>query len=106
MDEEAKPLKKGTQALTLNYESLTSETEETVTGIINELKDSEEEYYVQIQSDSGSYNGSKIKLKGGKNSGRCGDAFRASRSRTEAFGIYLLIKCESSVYRSDQKASF
>lgn len=58
--------KNGTLAINLNYESLTSDTEETVSGVIEDLKDSEDEYYIQIQSDSGFYNGSKIKLKGGK----------------------------------------
>jgi len=59
-------MEKGTQALILDYETLTSETDEMVTGIIEELKDINEEYYIQIQSDSGTYSGSKIKLKNGK----------------------------------------
>ncbi len=59
---------KGTMTLNLNYETLTAETEETISGIVEELKDSESEqaYYIQLQSDSGLYSGSKIKLKGGK----------------------------------------
>lgn len=62
----SKKLKEGTFSIDLNYESLTSDTEETVSGVIGYLKDSEEEFYIQIQSDSGFYNGSKIKLRGGK----------------------------------------
>jgi molecular chaperone DnaK len=85
MDEDAKPLKKGTQSLNLNYDSLTSETEETVTGIIDDLKDSEEEYYVQIQSDSGSYNGSKIKLKAGKFL----DTVALEANKSNLFWVYL-----------------
>ncbi len=47
---------------TLNYESMTSDDDQTVTGIIEELRDSDMEYTVQIQSDSGFYTSSKIKL--------------------------------------------
>lgn len=93
MDEDAKPLKKGTQALNLNYDSLTSETEETVTGIIADLKDSEEEYYVQIQSDSGSYNGSKIKLKAGKFL----DTVALEANKSNLFWVYLFDKQGNTV---------
>lgn len=93
MDEDAKPLKKGTQVLTLNYDSLTSETEETITGIIDELKDVEEEYYVQIQSDSGSYNGSKIKLKAGKFL----DTVALEANKSNLFWVYLFDKQGNTV---------
>lgn len=63
---ENKKTKKGTYILDLNYETLTSATEEMVTGSIEELKDSSGEHYLQMQSDSGFYCGSKIKLKDGK----------------------------------------
>jgi len=66
LEKKAKKVKKGTQVLSLYHETLTSETEQMVTGVIEELKDSDQEYYIQIQSDSGFYSGSKIKLKGGK----------------------------------------
>lgn len=59
-------IKKGTQILSLNYDTLTSETEQMVTGVIEELKNSDGEYYIQIQSDSGFYSGPKVKLKNGK----------------------------------------
>lgn len=62
----ANTVKEGTYALNLNYESLTAETEETVTGSIEGLQNTEEEFYVHIQSDSGTYSGPKIKLKNGK----------------------------------------
>lgn len=80
-----KKLKKGTLVINLNYESLTSETEETVTGVIDELKDSEEEFYVQIQSDSGSYDGQKIKLKNGKFL----DTVALETNKSNVFWVYL-----------------
>lgn len=66
IENDGKKLKEGTMSIDLNYESLTSDTEETISGIIEGLEESKEEYYIQIQSDSGFYTGSKIKLKGGK----------------------------------------
>ena len=39
------------KTLRLNFDSLTSETEETVVGIFEELKDSEENFYIQIQAE-------------------------------------------------------
>lgn len=57
---------KNIKSLSLNYESLTSESDQIVTGIIDELKDTNDEYYIQIQSDSGVYTGQKIKLRNGK----------------------------------------
>ena len=77
-------LAKGTQALNLNFETLTSETEETVSGSIEGLDDSEE-YYIQIQSDSGFYSGSKIKLKNGK----FFDTVAIEPNRQNLFWIYL-----------------
>ncbi|MBP9781070.1 Hsp70 family protein [Candidatus Woesebacteria bacterium] len=93
LEENASPLSKGTQKLNLNYDSLTSETEETVTGIIDEFKDSEEEYYVQIQSNSGLYNGSKIKLKAGKFL----DTVALETNKSNLFWIYLFDKQGNTV---------
>ncbi len=50
----------------LNYETLTSETEETISGMIESLNDTSVDYYIQIQSDNGLYTGTKLKLKNGK----------------------------------------
>ncbi len=51
----------------LNYDALTSDLEEVVSGKIAKLNDiKEEEFFLQIQSDSGSYSGNKLDLKGGK----------------------------------------
>jgi hypothetical protein len=54
----------GTHALKLNYEALTAEAEQTVTGIVEGL--GEGQYHLKIQSDSGTYSGSKVNLKNGK----------------------------------------
>lgn len=56
---------KGVNDITLNYYSLTSNAEESVTGIIEGLDESEQ-YYIQIQSDSGTFTGAKTKIKKGK----------------------------------------
>lgn len=71
--------------LRLNYESLTSETEETITGIVEELKDSEGEYYVQIQSEGGSFSGKKLKLRNGKFM----ETVSIEKNKTTLFWIYL-----------------
>ena len=55
----------GVNNIALNYETLTSDTEESVTGIIEGLDDSKQ-YYVQIQSDSGTFTGVKTKINKGK----------------------------------------
>ncbi len=86
-------IKKGAYAIDLSHESLTSDTEETVVGIITELKDSQEEYYIQIQSDSGTYNGSKVKLKGGK----FFDAVTVEPNKSNIYWIYLFDKDGNSV---------
>lgn len=56
--------KKDAYKISLNYASLTSDTEESVTGNIQGLNDGE--YYVKIQSDSGTFTGPKIKINKGK----------------------------------------
>lgn len=59
-----KTLPAGTHALTLNHETLTAETEQTVTGIVAGL--GEGQHYLKIQSDSGTFSSAKINLKHGK----------------------------------------
>ena len=54
----------GTHALSLNYEALTAETEQTVTGIVGRLEGGQ--HYLKIQSDSGAYSGPNVPLKNGK----------------------------------------
>jgi molecular chaperone DnaK len=58
-------IKKGAHKITLNYTSLTSDTEESVTASIADLDD-KSEYFVKIQSDSGTFTGPKTSIKSGK----------------------------------------
>ncbi len=85
--------KNGALAVTLNYESLTSETEETVSGVIEDLQDSQEEHFIQIQSDSGSYSGSRIKLKNGK----FFDTIAVEPNKTNLYWVYLFDKQGNSI---------
>jgi len=82
---EAKKLDTSTKSLQLNYESLTSETEETITGVFKELKDDEDEYFIQIQSEGGQFSGKKIKLKNGKFI----ETVNLEKNKTTLFWIYL-----------------
>jgi molecular chaperone DnaK len=93
MQDDGKKLKEGTLSINLYYESLTSDTEETVSGVIETLKDSEEEFYIQIQSDSGFYNGSKTKLKNGK----FFDTVVVEPNKSNAYWLYLFDKQGNSV---------
>ena len=51
--------------ITLNHVTLTSDTEESVSGIIENLDESQQ-YYIQIQSDNGTFTGPKTKVNKGK----------------------------------------
>jgi molecular chaperone DnaK len=82
---EAKKADASTKTLRLNYESLTSETEETVTGIVEELKDVEGDYFIQIQSEGGQFSGKKLKLKNGKFI----ETVNLEKGKTTLFWIYL-----------------
>ena len=93
MESSGQALKKGTLSINLKHESLTSDTEETVSGIIEDLKDSEDEYYIQIQSDSGFYNGSKLKLK----SGKFFDTVAVEPNKPNFYWLYLFDKDGNSV---------
>lgn len=73
------------KALRLNYESLTSETEETLTGIIDELKDTEDDFYIQIQSEGGLFSGKKNKIKNGK----FVETVNLEKNKTTLFWVYL-----------------
>lgn len=71
--------------VTLHYDSMTSDDDQTVTGIVEELRDEEGDYYIQIQSDSGFYTSSKIKLRNGK----FFDTVAIEKGKTNAFWLYL-----------------
>ena len=65
LNKDSKNVKLGYHKITLNHATLTSDTEESVTGIIEGLNE-KEPYYVQIQSDSGIFTGQKAKVNKGK----------------------------------------
>lgn len=71
--------------VTLHYDSMTSDNDQTVTGIVEELRDEAGDYYIQIQSDSGFYTSSKIKLRNGK----FFDTVAIEKGKTNAFWLYL-----------------
>lgn len=52
--------------LTLNYEPLSADTDQIITGTIEKFKEIDANYYIQIQSESGVYTSTKIKLIRGK----------------------------------------
>ena len=64
--DEEKVFDENTYQIKLNYDSLTSEEDELVTGIIEQLKETEKDYFIQIQSQDNKYNSGRIKLKNGK----------------------------------------
>jgi len=90
---DASKTKTGAHAITLNYESLSSETEETFSGVIEDLQGSQEEHFIQIQSDSGSYSGSRIKLKNGK----FFDTIAVEPNKTNLYWVYLFDKQGNSI---------
>ncbi|MBQ9246688.1 Hsp70 family protein [bacterium] len=63
---ELKVINDSTYDIKLNYDSLTCEEDELITGIIPNLKDVTEDYFIQIQSQDNTFNTGKIKLKDGK----------------------------------------
>lgn len=65
LKQDSKKIKVGTHDITLNHITLTSDNEESVTGIIDGLNENEQ-YYIQIQSDSGTFTGQKTKINKGK----------------------------------------
>jgi molecular chaperone DnaK len=93
LEHKTKKVKKGTQILSLYYETLTSETDQMITGVVEGLKDTDDEYYIQIQSDSGFYSGSKVKLK----NGRFLDTVVIEPNKLNLYWIYLFDKGGNSV---------
>lgn len=63
---EEKKIDESTYEIKLNYDSLTCEEDELITGIVPSLKDSVDDYFIQIQSQDNTFNTGKIKLKDGK----------------------------------------
>lgn len=76
-------------SLSLNYDTLISDTEGMVSGVVEELQESDDEYYMQIQSDSGFYSGTKVKLKSGK---FFVETVALEPNKTNLYWIYLFDK--------------
>lgn len=77
--------KVGSFDLELNYETMVSETDTTITWILKDLNWNEEDYYIQIQSADNNYSSSKVKLKNGK----FFDNVLVSEWKTNDYYIYL-----------------
>ena len=77
----------------LNYDAMTADDETTITGKIANLSDTDEDYFIQIQSDSGFYSSSKIRLK----SGKFYDTVAVETGKTNTYWLYLFDKDGNTV---------
>lgn len=84
MQKDHRPVSKKEIQLTLNYESMTSDEDEMVTGSLDLPDDGE--YYIKISSESGYYNSANIKVKNGK----FFDTLAIEPNKTNKFWIYLI----------------
>ena len=91
--ERGKKIVAGAKKITLFYNSLSSETEEMVSGTINELKDPVDEYRLQIQSESGHYSSQKIRV----NKGKFFDTVSLIPKKNNLFWLYLFDKDGRSI---------
>lgn len=80
---DSKKSKAGVHKIALNYTSLTSDTEESVTGSIDDLDD--EDYYVKIQSEEGTFVGPKVKL----NKGKFFYTVKVQKNRQNSYWVYV-----------------
>lgn len=85
------PIDKKELSVSLNYEPLTSDKEEMITGSIN-LPD-DDAYYIKISSEKGHYNSANIKVKNGK----FFDTLTLEPNKTNKFWIYLIDKSGNNV---------
>lgn len=69
----------------LFYDAMTAENEQTVTGKIDSLKEADDDYFVQIQSESGYYTSSKIRVRNGK----FFDTVAIEKGKTSTYWVYL-----------------
>jgi molecular chaperone DnaK len=77
--------RKQEKGIKLNYESMTSDSETMISGIIEQFKNEDDEYFIQIQSESGLYNSPKLKLKKGKFI----ETIPLEKNKSNLFWIYL-----------------
>lgn len=66
LKKEQKAVDKNAYKIELHYESLTSSEDELITGIIPQLANNSEEYYIRIQNENNTFTSGDIKLKNGK----------------------------------------
>ena len=89
---DAKMAKQGAHGITLHYASLTSDTEESVTGSIDNLDD-KREYLIQIQSDSGTFTGPKGKI----NKGKFYYKVKVQKNKQNRYWIYIFDDKSNSI---------
>ena len=85
----------------MHLSSLTAETEETISGSIPDLADAHEEYFIQIQSDSGHYTSARVPLRHGK----FFDTLSLVPNRTNVYRLYLFDKTGNPVQISPNSFS-
>lgn len=85
------PVNKKELKVSLNYESMTSDEDEMITGSIDLPDDGE--YYVKISSESGYYNSANIKVK----NGTFFDTLAIEPNKTNKFWIYLIDESGNNV---------
>ncbi|MDR0485681.1 MAG: Hsp70 family protein, partial [Elusimicrobiota bacterium] len=82
---ETKAADKNRYEIKLQYDPLTSEYSQLITGVFEELKDLPKDYFIQIQSEDNKYNSGRIKLKNGK----FAIEIALERKKNNNFWIYL-----------------
>jgi molecular chaperone DnaK len=70
--------------LALNYDAMTAEEDELITGSVT--LPSDDDYYIQISSDSGFYNSNKIKIEDGK----FFDKVALEKGKNNLYWVYLV----------------
>lgn len=80
------PVDQSAAEITINCERMTSDSEEAVSGIIDLSKKGESDYFIQIQSEDGTFSTSKIPLKNGK----FYQSVTVQPNKQNHFWIYLL----------------
>lgn len=88
----SKPAEAGVHSIGLNHSQMTSETEEPVTGIIEGL-DEYKQFYIQIQSERGTFSGPKTKI----NKGRFYYPVTIEPNRQNKFWVYVFDQNGDSV---------
>ncbi len=83
-DKNKKQLMEGEMSLKLEYRSLSSEIEENIYGLLENIEQ-DKEYFVQIQSDSNHFSSPKTKI----NNGKFFKEVNLEKNKTNIFYIYI-----------------